>query len=85
MPPKTASSALVLFIRRDDGRDGRKAYYVERISPTPAITGRCWRLTQTSGVSYDVTEHEGDVRCECKGYLRWGHCKHVDAVLERLA
>ena len=22
----------------------------------------------------------GEVGCECRGFVRWGHCKHADAV-----
>ncbi len=31
------------------------------------------------GVIYKVTK---DLVCECKGYNRWGHCKHQKAVEE---
>jgi hypothetical protein len=37
-------------------------------------------------VSYDVhlAGQGSHSSCECKGFLRWGHCKHVEA-LEALA
>jgi hypothetical protein len=29
-------------------------------------------------LSYDIRlSPDGFVECECKGYLRWQHCKHV--------
>src|SRR5438270_785365 len=27
------------------------------------------------------TRHRQDRRCDCRGFERWGHCKHVDALL----
>jgi hypothetical protein len=27
-------------------------------------------------------ENEQDCRCECKGFLRWGRCKHVETIRE---
>jgi hypothetical protein len=28
---------------------------------------------------------DGQHSCECKGHLRWGHCRHVEALLALLA
>jgi hypothetical protein len=31
--------------------------------------------------SYDVNlSPDGKHRCECLGFLRWGHCKHVNGL-----
>jgi hypothetical protein len=54
-------------------------YSLERI---PSDFGTAFRLTKILGDhdSYAVNI-DGDKRtCECKGYLKHGHCKHGDAL-----
>lgn len=34
---------------------------------------------------YCLSVAPGGVACECKGFVRWGHCKHADAVSAALA
>ena len=47
--------------------------------------GRAAKLIKAdgSGESYDTFAHESDPRhdrCDCKGFLHVGHCKHVDGL-----
>lgn len=52
------------------------------------LAGRAFRLVKcTAGTDpeagcYDVLLGEGNQEdsCECRGFLRWGHCKHVDSL-----
>lgn len=52
------------------------------------VGGRAFRLhrvTVEKGADepsdYDVLlGGQGEAQCECKGFLRWDHCKHVDAL-----
>jgi hypothetical protein len=47
-----------------------KAYRFLRKDEKGAVTAR-----------YDVRQlPEGGASCECKGFLRWGHCKHVETL-----
>src|SRR4051794_36825056 len=71
--------SLVLSILMDHGnKQELDHYHVERV---PAEFGRAFRLTKFSccgGEVYDVLLDGDRSSCECKGHLRWGHCKHVD-------
>jgi hypothetical protein len=80
LPPVKGTSALVLFIDRDDGK-GRKAYYVRRLWDHPAVPGPCWRLTLTDGSAYEaaMTEHGPECNCADANY-RDRECKHAKAL-----
>jgi hypothetical protein len=49
----------------------------------PRVAVKAYRMKRTDArgkvaASYDVRlSPEGHVTCECKGFLRWGRCKHV--------
>ena len=63
---------------------GRKTttgvYYFRRV---PADFGQGFLVTKPDGTVYHVNVAGKKSTCECKGFLRWGHCKHVE-VLEAL-
>ena len=46
--------------------------------------GEAFRLTNVNGMGghvYDVCfVNDQDTTCECKGFLRHGHCKHVEGL-----
>jgi hypothetical protein len=45
------------------------------------VGGRAFEITrQDTGDTYHVLLHSPESSCECKGFLRHGHCKHVDAL-----
>jgi hypothetical protein len=54
-------------------------YNVARI---PSDFGRAFRLVKILGPHdrYDVLLNGEHSSCECKGFLRHGHCKHVDGL-----
>ena len=57
----------VVPLRDLDPAVATKGYRVQRTDPAAKETS-----------SYDVRlTPEGHVECECKGFLRWRHCKHV--------
>lgn len=72
------------------GKPGLRSFCrtVYAVECRPAGDGCHWRLTKTEGGSdaeakvYDVllSPTEGH-HCDCKGFLRWASCKHVDACL----
>jgi hypothetical protein len=74
----------ILHIRQEDRRDH---YYLRMI---PCDFGHGFALTKLEGdcgttyhVALDTTA--GRHSCECKGFLRWGHCKHVEGLLAMAA
>ncbi len=67
-------AALFLLL----GPPGReKAYHLRRVD---GDLGVAWRLTLPSGRTYDVSVIDGQLSCECLGWLRWGKCKHAHFV-----
>lgn len=64
---------LVIEFRADGGRAFR---LVKCADETEAVTG-----TDKEAVGYDVFAcGTAAPRCECRGYLSAGHCKHSDAM-----
>ncbi len=67
------------------GKD-RCGYWVE---PMPSDFGRAFKLrkfdttpgTDEEAQSYDVCLDGIGSDCSCKGFLRHGHCKHVEGLL----
>src|SRR5215831_18044764 len=62
--------------------EGHKSddYYVR---PVPADFGTGYvveKIFDPDGHSYAVNLHDRGGSCECKGHLRWGHCRHVEAL-----
>ena len=82
-PAANSPSTGILMV---DNARGTTTYAVNEF-PTP-WDGRGFRLVKlTAGTdpeaeSYDVFCSRGgqDHRCECKGFLRFSHCKHIAAV-----
>jgi hypothetical protein len=87
--PKPARSAR---LSRDTGVEGARrilTLFIGReaftywLSPLASDFGQGFRLEKfTDGVQYDVhLGDDGSTSCECKGALRWGHCKHTESIL----
>jgi hypothetical protein len=56
-----------------------------RLETLLAAAGRGFRLVKADrgdgpGEQYDVLLDGRRSSCECKGYLRWGHCKHLESL-----
>ena len=68
------------FIRIINGKDN-DIYHVE---PIDSDWGAAFRLDKHSGAevaeSYDVCLDGPTSSCECKGFLRWRHCKHIEGL-----
>jgi hypothetical protein len=59
-------------------------YWLSRL---PSDFGAAFRLEKFAPAAdepaaYDVLLAEGDGHhsCECQGFLRWGHCKHLESL-----
>ena len=52
------------------------------LAPIASAFGRAFRLVKLLGPHdrYDVLLNGERSTCECKGFLRWGHCKHIGAL-----
>jgi hypothetical protein len=73
------------------GRD-TKDVATYRVVEFKNALGRAFRLVKVAGGSdrettnYDVLiDPHGHDSCECRGFLRHGHCKHVDAIRSMIA
>ena len=57
---------------------------VYHIEPIASDYGAAFRLDKHSGPevaeSYDVCLDGPTSTCECKGFLRWRHCKHLEGL-----
>lgn len=60
---------------------GDETYQVTILDPDKLVADAAVRLTKDSGDNYDITSASGFVACECKGFLRAGHCKHSEALV----
>src|SRR5690349_21416339 len=59
------------------------------LTPLAADWGRGFKLEKI-GLDFDVSTYhvnlDGDKKaCECKGFLKWGHCKHADGLAALIA
>jgi hypothetical protein len=71
--------------------DGKRSdYWFERIRSEFGIAvhvSKIWdgRSNDFASEEYDVLLDGQHGQCECLGFLRWGHCRHVDAGRQLLA
>jgi hypothetical protein len=67
---------------------GKETDYL--IRPIPSNFGEAFELTkleptddgpaELGDVYHVLIESEFNASCECKGFLRWSHCKHLDSL-----
>jgi hypothetical protein len=66
-----------------DGKTAR--YFLRRV---PSDFGEAFSLEKFAsqgnedGEVYHVLLEQDGFSCDCKGHLRWGHCKHSGAILK---
>ena len=58
-------------------------YGVIPLRPHPEVASKAFRLVKHGDepASYDVSVQTHGPQCECKGFLRWGHCKHLAGLI----
>ncbi len=61
---------------------GPDEYAVVPLHPDPAVARKAYRLRKRTGdeAVYDVALLDHGAQCECLGFLRWGHCKHIQTL-----
>lgn len=60
-----------------------KEYGVVPLHPDPEVASKAFRLIKRHGSdrgNYDVMVDEFGPQCECWGWLRHRHCKHINAL-----
>ncbi len=65
-------------------REEIDAYAVEEL-PNDSQTGSEYTLIKIAGrehvgARYECSAH-GERFCQCRGYTRWGHCKHIESLV----
>lgn len=93
--PDGTTVLVITIITRGPRIGVREEVFRYRLRSLDAGVGLAFRLEKLDHIeegeptNYDVcldpdgiTDPDGGAHsCECKGYLRWGHCKHVDSTL----
>jgi hypothetical protein len=51
----------------------------------PSDFGRAFEMTKVGGDTYGVNLAGKKSSCECKGFLRWRHCRHIESLTALLA
>src|SRR5205823_160442 len=85
--PKTRTARLTqtaggpaLVIHQRQGRQAVQvdAYFLSQI--LCQLGGRGFELVKHDGTRYHVRLDGHDSTCECRGFTRWNHCKHVESL-----
>jgi hypothetical protein len=73
--PKQRTFAITFSIEGTD-------YKVFPLPIDPAVGSKAYRFAKQSGdgAVYDLHADRYGLQCQCLGFLRHGHCKHVETV-----
>ena len=69
-PKRTKEEHFDYWLRSIPG--SANGFRLEKVNPVPA---------EGEPDHYDVLLDGERSTCECQGFLRWGHCKHVESLL----
>ena len=86
MCSKTTTRGIKILKTHEDGAllaDVRVGRDIARyfLGPVPAIYGRGYLCSKIYGNAYAVQVEDDGATCECRGFRRWGHCKHIDVIV----
>jgi hypothetical protein len=51
----------------------------------PSDFGRAFEMSKVGGDAYCVNLDGQTSTCECRGFLRWGHCRHGEVLVALIA
>jgi hypothetical protein len=77
-----------IFHVTEEARRGKLQRDLYEVVRVPAAFGHGFRVRKFGAPesAYHVNlSDDGNHSCECKGWLRWGHCRHAEALLRLLA
>jgi hypothetical protein len=87
MATLTATPRSIKVLARKHGSPSRVRISAGRVveeydlASEPVNDGVHVQLTKADGTVYDVLLSPTGNTCDCKGHLRWGHCKHEAALM----
>jgi hypothetical protein len=63
-------------------RIGPDDYFIYPLPIDPSIGHQAFRFAKQTGdrAVYDLYADRHGLHCECRGFERWGHCKHVQTL-----
>lgn len=82
----TETGRLILFSDWSERRQDWRCVVIYRVLPFIAddeFCGSAFRLVKEAGECYDLLMSDNGSefdQCDCRGWLAWGHCKHVSAM-----
>ena len=77
--PPAAGQTGAMLIRQDGGMD---TYFLNLIPADFSLGLGVEKIDTLNGNRRYHVNLNGDAStCECKGFLRWGHCRHVESLL----
>jgi hypothetical protein len=76
LPPEGKGTLRIVEGKRSD------LYYFAEVS---ADYGRGFRVEKVGGDTYSVNLDGRASTCECKGFGRWAHCRHVESLTALIA
>jgi hypothetical protein len=77
LPPSEVNPFAVVIIATGEAED---VYHVRAI---PSDFGAAFEVEKVSALdarTYSVNLQGNGGTCECMGFLRWGHCRHVEGL-----
>ena len=91
MPAKTTGQrTLRITFQIDDARGKLNDYQVVPLEPDAEVAQAAWRFKKKGMQSgeelevYDVKLDEYGLSCDCRGFERFGYCKHSDSIRKLL-
>ena len=77
--PTSAARREILDLFVEGDYVGRVSYWITPIKADFGVGLKLEKFQAQGGEVYDVNLDGPRSSCECKGFMRWGHCKHLSA------
>jgi hypothetical protein len=76
LPPEGKGTLRIIEGKRSD------LYYFRAL---PSDFGRAFEMAKVGGDTYAVNLDGQASTCDCKGFGRWSHCRHVESLTALIA